>query len=174
MPEKLGAHGQMREYDNEDGQYLPKGIENMSAKQLSNEIKVDISKKQLPKIKVEKGKDNIYPELSQEALDEMGITENKKVLLKKEIIERNLEIHKDISISEMENMIEKALYDFDKIIPGKNKDQKYFSFVKIVRQSRKNGKPIYGVVLLDVNINNENFEIVHCHVVKEKNLKSLK
>lgn len=173
MAEKLGAHGKMREYDEQDGTYLPDGIEKMSAKELSDEIKVDVSKKQLPKIKVEKGKDNIYPELTQDALDEMGITENKKVLLKKEIIERNLETHKDISISEMENMIEKALYDFDKIIPGKNEEQDYFSFIKIVRQSRKNGKPIYGVVLLDVNIKNENFEIVHCHVVREKNLKSL-
>ena len=108
MAEKLGAHGQMREYDKENGQYLPENIEKMSASELSNEIKVDISKKQPPKIKVEKGKDNIYPELSQEALDEMGITENKKVLLKKEIIERNLERHKDISISEMENMIERS------------------------------------------------------------------
>ena len=35
-------------------------------------------------------------------------------------------------------------------------------------------KPVYGVVLLDVNINKDNFEIVHCHWVKEKNLKTLK
>lgn len=174
MPEKLGAHGQMREYDKKDGQYLPDSIQSMSAKELSNEIKINISKKQLPKIKVVKGKDNVYPELSQEALKEMGITENKKVLLKKEIIERNLSIHKDISISEMENIIEKALYDFDEILPGRNEEQKYFSFVKFIRQSRKKGTPIHGVVLLDVNINNDNFEIVHCHLVREKNYKTLK
>ena len=174
MPEKLGAHGKMREYDKQDGQYLPKDIKDMSAKELSNEIKVDLSKKQTPKIKVEKGKDNIYPELTQEALEEMGITENKKVLLKKEIIERNLAIHKDISINEMENIIEKALYNYDQILPGRNEEQKYFSFVKFIRQSRKKGTPIHGVVLLDVNINNENFEIVHCHLVREKNIKTLK
>lgn len=173
--EKLGAHGKMRKYDTEDGEYLPKNINSMSTNELSEKLKIDLSKKdKADSVKIERGKDNILPKLSQEALKEMGLIKNKEVLLKSTIIERNLERHPDISIDTIGNIVEKALYDYDAIFPGKNKNEKYFSFIKVMRVSLKSGKPIYGVVLLDVNINNDNFEIVHCHWVKEKNIKSLK
>ncbi len=44
----------------------------------------------------------------------------------------------------------------------------YFSFSEIVRISKKDGSDVYGICLLDVEPSNEYFEIVHCHLVKEK------
>ncbi len=173
--EKLGAHGEMRKYDTKDGQYRPEDYNSMSTEALSDKLKIDLSKKeQVDSIKIKSGKDNVLPKLNQEALKEMGLTENKQVLLKCSVIERNLSKHPDISIETMGDIVQNALYNYDEIIPGKNTEEKYFSFIKVMRVSVKNGKPVYGVVLLDVNVNNDNFEIVHCHWVKERNIQSLK
>ena len=175
MAEKIGAGGEPQEYDKKDGKYLSKDVQSMSSSELSESLKIDLSKEdKVNNVKIEQDKDNILPELSKDALQEMGVKENKKVLLKSSIIKRNLERHPDISIEMMDNIIQNTLYDYDEILPGKNKEEKYFSFIKIMRVSSKNGKPVYGAVLLDVNINNDYFEIVHCHWVKEKNIKSLK
>ena len=172
---KLGEHGKLRTFDKNSGKYLPENTNKMSSKELSELLKIDLSNKNDENsIKIQQGKDNILPELNANALTKMGIKENKKVLLKSSIIERNIVKHPDITVDTIGKIIQNALYNYDEIIPGKNKNQKYFSFIKIMRVSSKNGQPIYGAVLLDVNVNNDNFEIVHCHWVKEKNLQSLK
>ena len=90
------------------------------------------------------------------------------------IILRNLKEHPDVSIGDFEEIIYNTLYLYDDIIKGKNKDKNYYSFIKVIKFSKRNGKPIYGACLLDVEPNNEYFEIVHCQFVKEKNLNSLK
>ena len=104
----------------------------------------------------------------------MGIKENKKVLLKPDIILRNLKEHPDVSIKDFEEIISNTLYFHSKIVKGKNKDKNYYIFIKPIKISKKNNRYVYGTCLLDVEPNNEYFEIVHCHFVKEKNLNSLK
>lgn len=168
------GHFTDKEHEGENCPYDSKNdLENLKNK-VSSKNKKETYKDKIPSVKIELNKDSILPELSQSALKKMDIKENKKVILKSSIIQRNLERHPDISLKTMGEIVQNALYDYDEILPGKNKEEKYFSFIKVMRVSSKDGKPVYGVVLLDVNVNNEKFEIVHCHWVKEKNIKSLK
>lgn len=118
-------------------------------------------------------KDNILPELDESSLKEMGVSESKPVLVKASSIVLNNEKHGDVNPADVDELIGRTLYEPDKIVPGKNANKPYYSFLKELRISRKNGKPIYGAVLLDVSSENKNFEVVHWHWVKLKNLSSV-
>lgn len=184
MAEKIGAGGELQEYDIEDGEYEETDgvkekdkskVEAYDSRNRLKNLKPYVSPKvDIIKIKIYEDKDSILPNLHKEALEKIGLKENKKVLLKQSIVKRNLKEHSDISINDMESIVANTLYSFDDIIPGRNQTNNYFSFIKVMRLSKKDGKPVYGVCLLDVSVNNKYFEIVHCHWVKEKNIKSLK
>lgn len=119
-------------------------------------------------VHIDFSKDNILPELNEDSLKEMGLKKNKPVLLKKSIIERNAQRHPDVKPEDAERLIGETLYSPDDIFPGRSDTGKYFSFVRFMEFSKK-GKSLYGVVLLDVNVESENFEIVHWHWTRNKN-----
>ena len=52
--EKLGAHGEMRKYDTKDGQYRPEDYNSMSTEDLSDSLKIDLSKKPKKKKQITK------------------------------------------------------------------------------------------------------------------------
>lgn len=114
-------------------------------------------------------RDNLLPELNEESLAEMGLQKNKKVLVKASIIERNSVHHPDVKPEDAARLIGQTLYAPDDIFPGKSGTGKYFSFVKFIEYSDRDGKPRFGVVLLDINEHNDHFEIVHWHWTKRKN-----
>ena len=117
-------------------------------------------------------RDNILPELNEEDLSKIGVSSNKPVLLKKSIIERNTQRHND-AMPNTETILTQALYNPSEIFPGKN-EKPYYTFVKPLKISNRNGKDEYGIVLLDVSSTKDNFEIVHWHWVNEENLNSIK
>lgn len=128
--------------------------------------------KKIASVKIEVGKDNVLPELNEKELKEMGLSENKPVLVKKSSIERNMSEHGDVKPEDFDFMIGNTLYSPDKIVKGKNPDKTYYSFVKQLTVSRR-GHILHGSVLLDVDREKDHFEVVHWHWVKDKNVHSI-
>lgn len=117
-------------------------------------------------------KDNILPELNDVDLQKIGMNVNKPVLLKKGVIDRNAKRHID-AMPDTELILKNALYAPSEVFKG-NKDKPYFTFVKPMKVSRRNGLDEYGIALLDVDNKKDNFEIVHWHWVNAENIEKLK
>lgn len=130
------------------------------------------SEEKIDKVHIDISKDNVLPQLTDKALREMGLTKNKNVLVKKSSIDRNLIKHSDVKPEQFDFLIGNTLYSPDRITKGKNEKGIYFSFTKRLTISDR-GNVLHGVVLLDVTMNKEQFEVVHWHFVKEKGLKSI-
>lgn len=107
-------------------------------------------------------RDNYLPRLNREDLRELG-KDDKPVILKKSIIDRNKSKHPDISEKDYNVMIAKALYEPMFIFPGGN--PLYTNFIAKIKDDR------YSAVLLDMKENNDNYEIVHLHKMTDKSLK---
>ena len=138
----------------------------------SDEKKKKTPAEKIASVHIDFDRDNILPELNEEDLEKVGVKENKPVLLKKSIIERNIQRHID-AIPDTEIILTQALYNPSEIFPGKN-EKPYYTFVKPLKISNRNGKDEYGIVLLDVSSTKNNFEIVHWHWVNEENINSIK
>ena len=125
------------------------------------EIKNKIN--ELEKLNIENDKNNILPKLGRKELKIIG-SENKSVLLKDNIKNRNNIKHPDLDEKDKKEIL-KALYDNQLIFPDKKK-KNYFHFVR----SKEN---INYVVLLDNTKSKESLEIVHYHKINNENLKRL-
>ncbi len=113
-------------------------------------------------------KDNILPELEETSLRKMGVQESKPVIVKASTIARNGSVHQDVDPKDVDKLIGETLYAPEEVVAGKNPNKPYFAFIKKIRISEKSGKTDYGTVLLDVTADNDNFEVVHWHWVREK------
>lgn len=109
-------------------------------------------------------RDNILPELNEEDLTKIGAKENKPVLLKKNVIDRNAIEHADLTENDFESILKNALYAPSEIFSA-NAEKPYFHFAKVIEINSK-GKPEIGLALLDVDDKKENFEIVHAHFME--------
>lgn len=157
-----------------DGQTVEEAIEERFGKKgKSAPKKGAAAKKMTPaekiaSVHIDFDKDNVLPELEEDALKIMGVKKSKRVLLKKSVIDRNAERHPDVKPEDAERLIGETLYSPDDIFPGRSSTGKYFSFVRLIEYSKKDGRPKHGVVLLDVNEQNDCFQIVHWHWTKKK------
>jgi len=123
-------------------------------------------------VKIERGKDSILPELNDGDWQKIGASKNKPVVVKASIFERNNSVHSD-AMPDRDKLVGEALYSPSEIFNG-NKEG-YHIFAKVVRMSPKNtGEPDFGTVLLDINETNENFEVVHWHYMRPKDLEKSK
>lgn len=113
-------------------------------------------------------KDNFLPELEETSLRKMGVQESKPVLVKASTIARNGSVHKDVDPKDIDKLVGETLYAPEEVVAGKNPNKPYFAFIKKMRISEKSGKTDYGTVLLDVTADNDNFEVVNWHWVREK------
>ena len=169
-------------FDNEKRrQYAQKIRESLNKRiaKASEELKKQsqmTAEEKIASVHIDFDKDNILPELNEEDLKDLGIQENKKVRLKKLIIDRNMLKHYDISAEDSEVIIGKALYSKEKqIIPNKDKSKpNYYSFASFIRVSRKSKKDIFGVVMIDIDDKKDAFEIVHWHYVPYDRLGNIK
>ncbi len=123
-------------------------------------------REKIASVHIELGRDNILPELNEESLSEIGLTNNKPVLVKASTIERNLQKHNEVNPKDYDRLISEPLYSPEHIFKA-NKDKPYYSFAKSMKVSDKTGKSIYGVVLLDVDNKKDNFEVVHWHWARD-------
>lgn len=81
-------------------------------------------------------KDNILPELNEEDLAKVGSEVNKRILLKKSIIDRNAAEHQDLTDNDFENIIKNALYSPSEIFKA-NSEKPYFHFAKVIEVNSK-------------------------------------
>jgi hypothetical protein len=123
-------------------------------------------KKKIKSIKIDFNLENLLPELNQEDAEKLGI-ENRPILLKREVLERNRENHPDITEEMTKELIGGALYNNDEIIsdmtPGK---EKYHHFIKY-------NTKYHSIVLLEISITKEYLEVVHFYNIKDKNVRKL-
>ncbi len=112
------------------------------------------------------------PELNESELEKVGVKDNKPILLKKSVIERNRTEHSDLTNEDFEQIVANALYAPSEVFPA-NKEKPYYHFAKVIEVNSK-GKPEIGLALLDVDDRKENFEIVHALFLRERSYKSLR
>lgn len=111
-------------------------------------------------------KDNILPGISKEDAEMLGV-EPKPYLLKKSIIDRNKISHPDISEEKAKEILAQALYQRGQIIQeaAENKGH-YFHFAKFVEGYNY-------LVLVDFTATKQYNEIVHYHIMRQKNFMNL-
>ena len=88
--------------------------------------------------------------------------EDKPILLKKNIIEKNKASHPDISEEEAKRIIGNALYKPEVILKANRDKPAYHNFI-----SRTDDKHS-DLVLLELSDKKENYEIVNYHVIRDK------
>lgn len=132
---------------------------------------VGIKQKQMEPIneiikKIDFTKDNILPAVN------IGNTSfsnlpAKPILLKAEVISRNLDKHNDITEEKAKEILVQALYCRDKIIPSTNENKPdYYNFTAFVEDYNY-------LVLLDFTPTKEYNEIVHYFIMSQKSLNAL-
>lgn len=117
-------------------------------------------------------KDNVLPELNDGDLGEIGLKQNKPVLLKKSVIDRNRTEHSDLTDEDFQNVIANALYSPSEIFKA-NREKPYYHFAKVIEVNSK-GKPEIGLALLDVDDVKDNFEVVHAQFARPRSYNAIK
>ena len=116
------------------------------------------------KIHIDFDKDNILPKLDNKTLEKLGVKESKEVLLKSSVIKRNLGKHFDVSDETMQNIIVETLYNPIDIFPANPDNPNYYHLASFVEVEDKDGLKM-GLVLLDIDISKDYFEIGHVYYV---------
>ncbi|PCG20555.1 phage portal protein [Brachyspira sp. G79] len=116
--------------------------------------------------KIDWNKDNTLPNFPKSFLKKQGL-EDKPILLKKNIIEKNKASHPDITEEEAKRIIGNALYKPELILKANAEKTAYHNFI-----SRTDDKHS-DLVLLELSDKKENYEIVNYHVIinKDRNRK---
>ena len=129
--------------------------------EVSTETTSDEEKqKKIDSVKIDFDRDNTLPGLNEEDLEELG-KDDKPVLLKKNIIDKNKATHPDVKEGDYAQIIGQSLYNPDMIVPG-HKDKPYFNFVSRVGIDKNT------VVLLELAETKENYEIVNLHWIDDR------
>ena len=112
--------------------------------------------------------DFLLPPLPEEVVKQLGV-ENKNVLLKKNIIEKNKSHHKDLSLDEYNDILSRGLYSPSLVLKTNPKESpNYFNF--IFEGTDKNDN-----VVVEISAEKENAEIVSFYLIdKEKLDKKIK
>ncbi|MEI0551321.1 DUF1073 domain-containing protein [Brachyspira intermedia] len=118
------------------------------------EIKEKI--KQLEKI--DWTKDNTLPNLNKNTLKELNL-EDKPVLLKKNIIEKNKLNHPDITEEKAKRIIGNALYKPELILKANIDKPAYHNFISRTDNEHSD------IVLLELSEEKENYEIINYHII---------
>ena len=108
--------------------------------------------------KIDWTKDNTLPNLNKNTLKELNL-EDKPVLLKKNIIEKNKLNHPDITEEEAKRIIGNALYRPELILKANAEKTAYHNFI-----SRTDDKHS-DLVLLELSDEKENYEIINYHII---------
>lgn len=116
------------------------------------------------KIHIDFDKDNILPKLDDMTVEKLGAKESKEVLLKSSVIKRNLGKHFDVSDETMQNIIVETLYNPIDIFPANPDNPNYYHLASFVEVEDKDGLKM-GLVLLDIDISKDYFEIGHVYYV---------
>ncbi len=122
--------------------------------------KSEIDKK-IESINIDWSRDNTLPNLNKGTLEEFGL-EDKPVLLKKTIIEKNKASHPDIDEELGKRIIGNALYNPELILKGNADKPAYHNFITRIDDKHSD------LVLLELSDAKENYEIINYHVIKNR------
>ena len=145
-------------------------LQKMSAEELSRALRRELPQKKMTpaekiaSVHIDFDRDNLLPELNDSELEKMGVSESKPVLLKKTVIDRNLGKHFDVSKNTIQNIITEALYNPIDVFPANPNNSNYYHFASFVEVEDKSGLKM-GLVLLDIDVTKDNFEIGHIYYV---------
>ena len=109
-------------------------------------------------------KDNKLPNLNQDTLEEYGF-EDKPVLLKKEVIDKNKRDHSDIDETLSKRIIGNGLYRPEAILKGNKNKPDYYNFISRTDDNHSD------IVLVELSDEKENYEIINYHIIKNRQRK---
>jgi hypothetical protein len=134
------------------------GIQIMPTNEKGNRIDI---------VQIDFTRDNVLPELNAEDLAELD-KESKPVLLKKEILKRNLKRHPEVNKEDYETILRDALYNSDIKFHGKScgHSPNYINFVKIRPHNN-------SLVLLELAEHKESFEVIHLFRLGDNSLERM-
>lgn len=149
--------------EKQKGKDMPKDEEGKTEKVIETVTLKDI--KEISS-KIDFTKNNILPPINIRDTDFKDLPV-KPVLLKAEVAGRNKKQHPDISEEKAKEILAKALYKRDKIIPSTNENKPdYYNFTAFVDNYNY-------LVLLDFAPTKEYNEVVHYFIMSQKSLGSL-
>ena len=111
-------------------------------------------------------KDNILPNLNKETLKKYGF-KDKKIRLKKDIIDRNNNEHSDITKEAAIRILGNALYKPESILKANKEKSSYYHFITQTNDEYSD------LVLVDVSETEEYYDIIHYFVVRNKSRRRL-
>ena len=123
--------------------------------------------KKIDSVHIDFERDNTLPGLNKEDLVELG-KEDKPVLLKKSVIDRNLAQHPEVDPKDYDRIIGQALYNSDEHFGGKaHHNPNYMNFIKY-------GEERAALTLVELEDMKDNYEIVHIFEPKNKKVKNMR
>lgn len=154
------AKGTQSEKESEESRKEENNNEDLSEEEKQKKDK-EIQEK-IEKLKeIDWTKDNTLPNFPKSFLDEYGL-EDKPILLKKNIIEKNKLNHPDITEEEARRIIGNALYKPETILKANPNKPAYHNFISRTDDEHND------IVLLELSEKKENYEIVNYHVVSNR------
>ena len=109
-------------------------------------------------------KDNTLPNLNKDTLEQYGF-EDKPVLLKKEVIDKNKRDHSDIDEALSKRIIGNGLYRPEAILKGNKDKPDYYNFISRTDDNHSD------IVLVELSDKKENYEIINYHIIKNRQRK---
>ena len=157
------AQDENKNHDPENGRFAEgeSGGAASKSKELFTEAE---AQKKIDSINIDLSKDNVLPELESKTLEELD-KPSKPVLLKKNIIDKNLGHHEDLMTPEQfKSVIGGSLYKPEMVLRASETNPNYFNFVKRIRNDKST------IVLLEMSDKKSNYEVVNLHFIKERQL----
>lgn len=140
----------------ENGRFKGNGSEKNSNEEIQEKIdslnNIDFSK------------DNKLPNLNQDTLEQYGF-EDKPVVLKKEVIDKNKRDHSDIDETLSKRIIGNGLYRPEVILKGNKDKPDYYNFISRTDDNHSD------IVLVELSDKKENYEIINYHIIKNRQRK---
>ena len=106
----------------------------------------------------------ILPNLNQDTLEQYGF-EDKPVVLKKEVIDKNKRDHSDIDEALSKRIIGNGLYRPEAILKGNKDKPDYYNFISRTDDNHSD------IVLVELSDKKENYEIINYHIIKNRQRK---
>ncbi|MDO6994572.1 hypothetical protein Q5M87_11205 [Brachyspira innocens] len=104
-------------------------------------------------------KDNILPNFPKSFLKKQGL-EDKPILLKKNIIDRNKQQHPDITEEQAIRILGNSLYKTEAVLKGKSKRPDYYNLITRIDDKHND------LVTVELSNEKDNYEIVHFFVIR--------
>lgn len=138
----------------ENGRFKNNGSESKKNNTDDVQTKIDSLKS------IDFSRDNKLPNLNKDTLEQYGF-EDKPVVLKKNIIEKNKANHPDITDDMAREIIGNSLYKPDAVLKANKDKPAYHNFITRLQDDKN------SIVLLELSDEKDNYEIVNYHYISD-------